>query len=31
VRDKAGVSSRPDFDATVPLLAGFRKVVGFVF
>ncbi|HUO90173.1 MAG TPA: protein-L-isoaspartate O-methyltransferase [Rhizomicrobium sp.] len=31
VRERAGVGSRPDFDATVPVLAGFRKVVGFVF
>jgi protein-L-isoaspartate(D-aspartate) O-methyltransferase len=31
VREKSGVASRADFDATVPLLAGFRKVVGFVF
>ncbi|MEI9992816.1 MAG: protein-L-isoaspartate O-methyltransferase [Rhizomicrobium sp.] len=31
VREKGGVGSRLDFDATVPLLAGFRKVVGFVF
>ena len=31
VREKGGVGSRMDFDASVPLLAGFRKVVGFVF
>jgi len=31
VREKGGVGSRPDFDAAVPVLAGFRKVVGFVF
>jgi protein-L-isoaspartate(D-aspartate) O-methyltransferase len=31
VREKGRVGSRPDFDATVPLLGGFRKVVGFVF
>ncbi len=31
VRDKGSVGSRMDFDASVPLLAGFRKVVGFVF
>ncbi len=31
VREKGGVGSRPDFDATIPVLAGFRKVVGFVF
>jgi protein-L-isoaspartate(D-aspartate) O-methyltransferase len=31
IREKGRTGSRPDFDATVPLLAGFRKVVGFVF
>jgi protein-L-isoaspartate(D-aspartate) O-methyltransferase len=31
VREHGGVGSRKDFDATVPLLAGFKKVVGFVF
>ncbi|HEX4303444.1 MAG TPA: protein-L-isoaspartate O-methyltransferase [Rhizomicrobium sp.] len=31
VREKGRVGSRADFDATVPLLGGFRKVVGFVF
>ncbi|HJW39596.1 MAG TPA: protein-L-isoaspartate O-methyltransferase [Rhizomicrobium sp.] len=31
VREKGRVGSRMDFDASVPLLAGFRKVVGFVF
>ena len=31
VREKGGVGSRMDFDASIPLLAGFRKVVGFVF
>lgn len=31
VRDKGGIGRRMDFDATLPLLAGFRKVVGFVF
>jgi protein-L-isoaspartate(D-aspartate) O-methyltransferase len=31
VREKGRAGSRPDFDATVPLLAGFRKAVGFVF
>jgi protein-L-isoaspartate(D-aspartate) O-methyltransferase len=31
VRDKGSIGSRPDFDATIPVLAGFRKVVGFVF
>jgi protein-L-isoaspartate(D-aspartate) O-methyltransferase len=31
VREKGRVGSRADFDATVPVLGGFRKVVGFVF
>ncbi|MBL6853339.1 MAG: protein-L-isoaspartate O-methyltransferase [Alphaproteobacteria bacterium] len=31
VKDKGRVGERPDFDATVPVLAGFKKVVGFVF
>jgi protein-L-isoaspartate(D-aspartate) O-methyltransferase len=31
VKDKGRVGSRADFDATVPVLTGFRKVVGFVF
>ncbi len=31
VRENGGIGSRLDFDATVPLLAGFKKVVGFVF
>ena len=31
VRQHGGVGVRPDFDATVPLLAGFKKSVGFVF
>ncbi|MEI9993752.1 MAG: protein-L-isoaspartate O-methyltransferase [Rhizomicrobium sp.] len=31
VRDKGGIGRRMDFDATIPLLSGFRKVVGFVF
>jgi protein-L-isoaspartate(D-aspartate) O-methyltransferase len=31
VREKGGIGSRLDFDATVPALAGFKKVVGFVF
>ena len=30
-KDRGRVGSRADFDATVPVLAGFRKVVGFVF
>jgi len=31
VKDKGRVGGRADFDATVPALAGFKKVVGFVF
>ena len=31
VREKGRVGSRADFDAAVPVLGGFRKVVGFVF
>ena len=31
VREKGRVGSRADFDSGVPLLVGFRKVVGFVF
>ena len=31
VREKGRAGSRADFDATMPLLGGFRKVVGFVF
>ena len=31
LRDKGHVGSRADFDATVPMLAGFTKKVGFVF
>jgi protein-L-isoaspartate(D-aspartate) O-methyltransferase len=31
VREKGRVGSRMDFDAAVPALAGFKKVVGFVF
>jgi protein-L-isoaspartate(D-aspartate) O-methyltransferase len=31
LRENGGIGSRMDFDATVPALAGFRKVVGFVF
>ena len=31
IKDKGRVGRRPDFDATVPVLGGFRKVVGFVF
>ncbi|HEY0105531.1 MAG TPA: protein-L-isoaspartate O-methyltransferase [Rhizomicrobium sp.] len=31
VRDKGSIGSRADFDASVPPLTGFKKVVGFVF
>lgn len=31
LKDKGNVSCRVDFDSGVPLLAGFRKAVGFVF
>jgi protein-L-isoaspartate(D-aspartate) O-methyltransferase len=31
VREHERVGSRPDFDASVPVLVGFRKSVGFVF
>lgn len=31
LREKGRIGSRPDFDANVPMLGGFRKVVGFVF
>ncbi|MGZ5937350.1 MAG: protein-L-isoaspartate O-methyltransferase family protein [Rhizomicrobium sp.] len=31
VREKGRLGSREDFDSGTPLLAGFRKVVGFVF
>jgi protein-L-isoaspartate(D-aspartate) O-methyltransferase len=31
LREKGHVGSRVDFDSAVPLLAGFRKAVGFVF
>jgi protein-L-isoaspartate(D-aspartate) O-methyltransferase len=31
VKEKGHVGRRPDFDADVPVLAGFRKAVGFVF
>jgi protein-L-isoaspartate(D-aspartate) O-methyltransferase len=31
LREKGSVGSRVDFDSGVPLLTGFRKVVGFVF
>jgi protein-L-isoaspartate(D-aspartate) O-methyltransferase len=31
VKENSRIGSRPDFNAGVPLLAGFRKAVGFVF
>jgi protein-L-isoaspartate(D-aspartate) O-methyltransferase len=31
VKENSRIGSRPDFDAGIPLLAGFRKAVGFVF
>lgn len=31
VRENGRTGSRPDFDASIPLLSGFRKMVGFVF
>jgi protein-L-isoaspartate(D-aspartate) O-methyltransferase len=31
LKDKGNVGCRIDFDSGVPLLAGFRKAVGFVF
>jgi protein-L-isoaspartate(D-aspartate) O-methyltransferase len=31
VRENGRIGSRPDFDASVPVLVGFRKSVGFVF
>ena len=31
VRENGRVGSRSDFNATIPVLAGFRKTVGFVF
>jgi protein-L-isoaspartate(D-aspartate) O-methyltransferase len=31
VKKEGRIGVRPDFDATVPLLAGFKKSVGFVF
>lgn len=31
VRQHGRIGRRPDFDASVPALAGFKKVVGFVF
>ena len=31
LKEHGGVGRRPDFDADVPLLAGFKKTMGFVF
>jgi protein-L-isoaspartate(D-aspartate) O-methyltransferase len=31
VREHGQVGSRPGFDATVPVLAGFKKAMGFIF
>ena len=31
LKEKGKVGKRPDFDAEVPVLAGFRKAVGFLF
>jgi protein-L-isoaspartate(D-aspartate) O-methyltransferase len=31
VREHGEIGSRPDFNATVPVLAGFKRAVGFVF
>ena len=31
VREHGQVGSRPGFDASVPLLAGFKKAMGFIF
>jgi protein-L-isoaspartate(D-aspartate) O-methyltransferase len=31
VKEKGRVGRRPDFDADVPVLAGFKKAMGFVF
>lgn len=31
LKEKGHVGKRPDFDADVPVLAGFKKAVGFVF
>ena len=31
VKEHGQIGDRPDFDATVPLLAGFKKKVGFIF
>jgi protein-L-isoaspartate(D-aspartate) O-methyltransferase len=31
LKENGQIGKRPDFDADVPLLAGFRKAMGFVF
>jgi hypothetical protein len=31
VKESGQVGRRPDFDADVPLLAGFKKAMGFIF
>ena len=31
LKENGQVGKRPDFDADVPVLAGFRKAMGFVF
>jgi len=31
VREQGRAGSRPDFDASVPVLSGFQKAKGFVF
>jgi protein-L-isoaspartate(D-aspartate) O-methyltransferase len=31
LKEHGGIGRRPDFDAVVPLLAGFKKALGFVF
>ena len=31
VKEKGQIGQRPDFDADVPLLAGFKKAMGFIF
>jgi protein-L-isoaspartate(D-aspartate) O-methyltransferase len=31
LKEQGRIGARPDFDATVPLLAGFKKRLGFVF
>ena len=31
VKENGKVGRRPDFDADVPVLAGFKKAIGFIF